>query len=138
MALSSFTTWSMARSIPRRSAIGFMPAARYFKPSCTMLCASTVAVVVPSPASSLVRAATSRSSCAPIFSKASGRCTARATTTPELTICGGPNSRSMMTVRPRGPSVTRTASARAVMPRCRRSRALSWYRMLGFFMVASL
>jgi cell division protease FtsH len=61
-----------------------------------------------------------------LFSKASGRCTARATTTPELTICGGPNSRPMMTVRPRGPSVTRTASARAVMPCCRRSRVVSW------------
>jgi hypothetical protein len=45
-------------------------------------CASTVAVVVPSPAISLVRAATSRSSCAPMFSKRSSSSTDRATRHP--------------------------------------------------------
>ena len=37
-----------------------------------------------------------------MFSKGSSSSTARATRTPELTICGGPNSRSRITVRPRG------------------------------------
>ena len=54
------TTASTARSMPRLRSIGFMPAATAFAPSRTMDCASTVAVVVPSPASSLVRLATSR------------------------------------------------------------------------------
>jgi len=49
-----------------------------------------VAVVVPSPAFSLVREATSRSICAPMFSKRSSSSTDLATSTPELTICGGP------------------------------------------------
>jgi len=84
-----------------------------------------VAVVVPSPAISLVRAATSRSSCAPMFSNGSSSSTALATSTPELTICGGPKSRSRITVRPRGPSVTLTASASASTPRRILSRAAS-------------
>ncbi|MDT4871522.1 hypothetical protein FQZ97_1066540 [compost metagenome] len=83
-----------------------------------MACASTVAVVVPSPAISLVRDATSRSNCAPMFSNRFSSSTDLATSTPELTICGEPWSRSRITVRPRGPSVTFTASARASTP-CR-------------------
>ena len=53
---------STARSIPRLSAIGFVPAATFFKPSRTMAWARTVAVVVPSPATSFVDVATSRTS----------------------------------------------------------------------------
>ncbi len=123
MFLSSATTASIARSMPRLRSMGFIPAARYFSPSLIMPCASTVAVVVPSPAISLVRDATSRSSCAPMFSNRSSSSIDRATTTPELTICGGPKSRSRITVRPRGPSVAFTASARASTPRRIRSRA---------------
>ena len=67
--------------MPRFRSIGFIPAARYFSPSWIMLCASTVAVVVPSPAISLVRAATSRSSCAPMFSNRSSSSIDLATTT---------------------------------------------------------
>src|ERR1700748_1907151 len=51
---------STARSMPRLRSIGFMPAATDFAPSLTMAWASTVAVVVPSPARSLVLEATSR------------------------------------------------------------------------------
>jgi hypothetical protein len=47
-------------------------------------------VVVPSPAISLVRAATSRINCAPMFSKRSSNSMAFATSTPEFTICGEP------------------------------------------------
>ena len=41
-----------ALSMPRLRSIGFMPAATDLSPSVRMDCASTVAVVVPSPASS--------------------------------------------------------------------------------------
>ena len=123
MALSSATTASMAVSMPRFRSIGFMPAARYFSPSWITPCASTVAVVVPSPAISLVREATSRSNWAPMFSNRSSSSIERATTTPEFTICGGPKSRSNTTVRPRGPSVTFTASASRSTPRRILSRA---------------
>ena len=47
---SSATTAAVALSIPRFKSIGFMPAATALLPSLTMLCARTVAVVVPSPA----------------------------------------------------------------------------------------
>ena len=42
--------------------MGFAPAARFFRPSRIMACASRVAVVVPSPATSLVLVETSRTS----------------------------------------------------------------------------
>jgi hypothetical protein len=60
-----------ARSMPRFRSIGFMPAPTAFAPSRTMACASTVAVVVPSPALSFCLLATSRSICAPMFSNLS-------------------------------------------------------------------
>ena len=57
--------------MPRFRSIGFMPAATDFMPSRTIAWARTVAVVVPSPAMSLVLEATSRSICAPMFSNLS-------------------------------------------------------------------
>ena len=48
--LRSSTTASTARSMPRFRSIGLMPAATAFAPSRTIEAASTVAVVVPSPA----------------------------------------------------------------------------------------
>ena len=51
---SSSTTAVTALSMPRFRSIGFMPAATALAPSRTIACASTVAVVVPSPAMSLV------------------------------------------------------------------------------------
>ena len=50
----SLTTAATAMSMPRLRSIGFMPAATDLAPSRTIACASTVAVVVPSPAMSLV------------------------------------------------------------------------------------
>ena len=66
-AISS-TTRSTALSMPRLSDIGLAPAATLRRPSLTMAWASTVAVVVPSPATSLVLVATSLASWAPMFS----------------------------------------------------------------------
>ena len=53
------TAASVAFFIPLRRMIGFAPAARFFIPSWIIACASTVAVVVPSPATSFVFVATS-------------------------------------------------------------------------------
>jgi len=88
-----------------------------------MACASTVAVVVPSPARSLVFCATSRTICAPIFSNLSSSSISLATVTPSLVMRGAPNDFSMTTLRPFGPSVTFTALASVSTPRIMRSRA---------------
>src|SRR5712671_3844168 len=119
----SATTASTARSMPRLRSIGFMPAATALAPSRTMACASTVAVVVPSPAWSEVRDATSRTIWAPMFSNLSSSSISLATVTPSLVMRGAPNDLSITTLRPFGPSVTFTALARMSTPRSMRSRA---------------
>ena len=119
----SFTTAATAMSMPRLRSIGFMPAATDFAPSRTIACASTVAVVVPSPAMSLVLEATSRTICAPMFSNLSSSSISFATVTPSLVMRGAPKLLSSMTLRPFGPSVTFTALARISTPRSMRSRA---------------
>ncbi len=68
MPSSCSETASTAFSMPRLSAIGLAPAATLRRPSRTIAWASTVAVVVPSPATSSVFLATSLTSSAPIFS----------------------------------------------------------------------
>ena len=65
---SASTAASTAASMPRLRAIGLAPAATLRRPSRTIARASTVAVVVPSPATSSVFLATSLTSSAPIFS----------------------------------------------------------------------
>ena len=120
---TSSTTAATAMSMPRFRSIGFMPAATAFTPSRTIACASTVAVVVPSPAMSLVFEATSRTICAPMFSNLSASSISLATVTPSLVMRGAPNALSMTTLRPFGPSVTFTALARMSTPRSIRSRA---------------
>ncbi len=117
------TTSSTAASIPRLRSIGFMPAATALTPSCTIACPKTVAVVVPSPAISLVLEATSRNICAPIFSNLSSSSISFATDTPSFVMRGAPNDLSITTLRPLGPSVTLTALARMSTPRNKRSRA---------------
>src|SRR3990170_8233711 len=82
-----------------------------------MAWASTVAVVVPSPATSEVLLATSRTICAPMFSRGSLSSISFATVTPSLVMTGEPNFLSRTTFRPLGPSVTLTASARRLTPR---------------------
>ena len=62
------TAASTAASMPRLRPIGLAPAATLRRPSRTIAQASTVAVVVPSPATSSVFLATSLTSSAPIFS----------------------------------------------------------------------
>ncbi|CAB4840069.1 unannotated protein [freshwater metagenome] len=122
---SSVTIASTAFSIPRLSAIGFDPAATLRRPSRTRACAKTVAVVVPSPATSSVFLATSLTSSAPIFSHGSSKSISFAIETPSLVIVGAPHFFSRTTLRPRGPSVTLTASAKMFIPRSNPRRASS-------------
>ena len=93
----SSTTDSTAVSMPRLSPIGFAPAATFLRPSRTIAWASTVAVVVPSPATSFVAVATSRTSCAPWFSKTSSTSISRAIVTPSFVMVGAPNFLSSTT-----------------------------------------
>ena len=92
-----------------------------------MACASTVAVVVPSPAVSLVLLATSRTSWAPMFSYGFLSSTSLATVTPSLVIVGAPNFLSRIALRPFGPSVAFTASASWFTPLRMDARAASPY-----------
>ncbi len=89
-----------------------------------MACASTVAVVVPSPALSEVLEATSFTICAPMFSNLFSSSISLATVTPSLVTSGAPNDFSMTTLRPLGPRVTLTALARMFTPRAISLRAL--------------
>ena len=84
------TTSRTASSIPSRRSIGFIPAATARTPSANMCRASTVAVVVPSPASSFVFDATPFTSCAPTFIRWSVNSMCRATVTPSFVIFGAP------------------------------------------------
>ena len=111
--------------MPRFSDIGLAPAATLRRPSRTSAWASTVAVVVPSPATSLVFVATSFTSWAPMFSKWSSSSMSRAIVTPSLVIVGAPNFLSSTTLRPFGPSVTLTVSASLLTPVSSRRRAFS-------------
>ena len=113
---NSATTAVTAVSMPRLRSIGFMPAATALAPSRTMAWARTVAVVVPSPASSLVFDATSRTIWAPMFSNLSASSISLATVTPSLVMRGAPNDLSRSTLRPFGPRVTLTASVRVSTP----------------------
>ena len=122
---SSPTTTPTAFSMPSFRAIGLAPAVTFLIPSRNRPWASTVAVVVPSPAVSLVLLATSRTIRAPRFSMGSWRSISLATVTPSLVMSGEPNFLSRMTLRPLGPRVTFTASARALTPRRIAPRASS-------------
>ena len=68
MLWMALTAVSTAASIPFLSDMGLAPAATLRRPSWTMAQASTVAVVVPSPATSSVFLATSLTSSAPMRS----------------------------------------------------------------------
>ena len=125
--LSESTTTPTALSIPRLRSIGLAPAVTFFSPTPIIACASTVAVVVPSPASSLVFEATSLTIWAPMLGIASSSSTSLATVTPSLVTWGAPNFLSMITLRPLGPSVTFTAFDKASTPSLRSSRASTLY-----------
>src|SRR3989454_6077380 len=119
------TTASTAASMPRLRPIGLAPAVTVVKPSRKIACASTVAVVVPSPATSEVFEATSRTIWAPMFSYLSFSSISLATVTPSLVIVGLPNFLSMTTLRPFGPSVAFTAAAMMLTPLSSALRASS-------------
>ena len=124
----SINRWTAAAtpfSIPRRTAVGFEPAATFRVPSRKIARASTVAVVVPSPARSEVFEATSLTSLAPIFSNGSSRSTSLLTVTPSFVTVGPPYDLSMITLRPVGPMVTATAPANFSTPLSSLARALS-------------
>src|SRR3954471_2135652 len=127
---SAACTASTAARMPRPSAIGLAPAATLRNPSCTSACASTVAVVVPSPATSLVLVATFFASWAPRFSNGSSSSTSRAIVTPSLVMAGAPNFLSRTTLRPRGPRVTLTVSASLSTPRSSERRGSSLNLMI--------
>src|SRR6266513_1947451 len=101
--------------------------------------ARIVAVVVPSPATSEVLEATSRTSCAPIFSYGSSSSISLATVTPSLVIVGLPNFLSRMTLRPLGPSVAFTARESFSTPRRSACRAFSsnWSCLAAIVLVLS-
>src|SRR5881227_2051191 len=114
--LSSSTAVMTALSMPRLRSIGLRPEETAFRPSRMIAWASTVAVVVPSPASSEVLDATSFTICAPMFSNLSLSSISFATDTPSLVIVGAPKLRSRTTLRPLGPRVTLTAFDRMLTP----------------------
>src|SRR3989475_13286199 len=115
-AFISSTTAETPFSRPRLRSIGFAPAAMFLRPSCTIACARTTEVVVPSPAMSFVLVAASLRSCAPMFSNGSSSSISRATVTPSWVTVGEPNFLSSATLRPLGPSVVFTAFAMTSTP----------------------
>ena len=125
IATIAFETAATALWMPRDRAIGSAPAAIIFRPSRKIASARTVAVVVPSPATSLVLLAASLTSCAPRFSNGSSRSISSATVTPSFVTLGEPQPLSSTALRPRGPSVLLTARASLETPASRGWRASS-------------
>ena len=117
LAAKASTATSTAFLMPLRSTMGLAPAVTFFMPSRTKACASRVAVVVPSPAASLVLVATSFTREAPMFSAASSSSISLAMVTPSLVIRGEPYFLSSTTFLPLGPSVILTVSASLSTPR---------------------
>src|SRR5579883_662038 len=95
-----------------------------------MACASTVAVVVPSPATSEVLLATSFTIWAPMFAILSSSSISLATVTPSLVTVGAPHDFSMTTLRPRGPRVTLTALASVLSP-CAICARATWLKTIS-------
>ena len=91
-------------------------------PCWTIARASTVAVVVPSPATSFVLVATSLASWAPMFSHGSSSSISLAIVTPSLVMVGAPHFLSRTTLRPLRPERDRPPRRRAC-PRRPRGRA---------------
>ena len=112
--------------MPRFKTIGFAPAATFRIPCLIMAYARTVAVVVPSPATSLVFEAACRIKQTPVFSRLSVKFISFAIVTPSLTICGVPNFLPKTTFLPLGPKVIETASAKISIPFSKAFLAASW------------
>src|SRR5215475_3705819 len=130
VGLESLFSSPTTASTPRLISIGSTPATTSLAPSRKIACASTVAVVVPSPAMSEVLLATSFTICAPMFSNLSSSSISFATVTPSLVTVGEPKLFSITTLRPRGPSVTRTALASVLTPTSSFARA-SWSKRIS-------
>ncbi len=122
-SLMAATTASTASSMPFFSWMGLAPAATFCRPALMSAWARTVAVVVPSPAMSLVLDATSLTSWAPMFWNGSSSSISFAMVTPSLVIVGDPNFLSRTTFRPFGPMVIFTALATRSTPLRISSRA---------------
>ena len=116
ISFNSATAPSTAFSIPLFIAIGSAPAATFLTPSLIIACAKTVAVVVPSPATSFVFVDTSFTRRAPIFSNLSSNSISLAIVTPSFVISGAPKLLSNTTFLPFGPNVTFTVSANLLTP----------------------
>mmetsp|Transcript_38678 Transcript_38678/g.116890 ORF Transcript_38678/g.116890 Transcript_38678/m.116890 type:complete len:241 (-) Transcript_38678:2-724(-) len=112
-----------AASMPRFRSMGFMPATTALVPSRRIARASTVDVVVPSPAMSLVFEATCLMREAPMLTARFSNSMAFATVTPSLVTFGAPKLCSITTLRPLGPRVTATASASLFAPDSMAARA---------------
>ncbi len=80
----------LAFSIPERIKTGLTPLSTASKPFFIIELANTIAVVVPSPALSLVFEATSINNLAPIFALASSSSISLAIVTPSFVINGAP------------------------------------------------
>ena len=116
IVFNSSTADFTALSIPLFIAIGSAPAATFLTPSFIIAWAKTVAVVVPSPATSFVFSDTSFTSLAPIFSNLSSNSISFAIVTPSFVINGAPKLLSNTTFLPFGPNVTFTVSANLLTP----------------------
>ena len=116
-------TAATAFFMPRTTAFGSAPAVIWRKPALISASASTVAVVVPSPASSEVFDAASFTSLAPMFSTLSRSSISSATETPSFVTVGPPQLLSSTALRPRGPRVLLTAAASFSTPARRLLRA---------------
>lgn len=90
----------LQRYSPLRISIGLAPLLIFSQPSLANARAKIVAAVVPSPASSFVRFATSWTNLAPMFWNLSFNSIDFATVTPSLVILGLPQLCSMTTFRP--------------------------------------
>ncbi len=117
------TTASTALRTPRARAMASAPAARLRYPSLKIASDRMVAVVVPSPATSLVLLAASLTSLAPMFSHLSWSSISSATVTPSLVMVGAPHPLSITAFLPLGPRVAFTARESFTTPASRLFRA---------------
>ena len=131
---NSSTATSTAFCIPFLIKTGLAPAVTFFSPSLIIAWAKTVAVVVPSPATSLVLVATSLTNWAPIFSNLSSNSISLAIVTPSLVIRGAPNFLSNITFLPFGPKVTFTVSANLFTP-VSNAFLVSWANFISLAMI---
>ena len=123
--------------IPFFRTIGLAPAATFFMPSLIIACDRSVAVVVPSPATSFVFVDTSLISCAPRFSNLSSSSISLAIVTPSLVISGDPYFLSNTTLRPLGPNVIFTVFASLSTPDCKAFLASSPYKIFVAILLSS-